>query len=57
MVILFASIITDVKEQSSLYGSLSDRTYLVNDTWKNIMTVLSSSMAAEIVLPPGYGKT
>ena len=59
VIILLASIIADVKEQSSDYGSLPDRTYLVgrSDTCKNITTVLSSNKAAEIVAPPGYGKT
>ena len=41
------------------WGSLPERTDLVgrNDTCENIITVLSSNKAAEIVAPLGYGKT
>ena len=41
------------------WGSLPERTDLVgrNDTCENIITVLSSNKAVEIVAPPGYGKT
>ena len=47
-------------KRSGHCGTLPDRTYLVgrDDTCEQIITLLTSSnKAAEIVAPPGYGKT
>ena len=58
-IIFIASIAPDLKEQSGHCGRLPDQTDLVgrSETCENIITVLSSNKACEIVAPPGYGKT
>ena len=52
-------IIAEEKTQSGHCGNLPDRIGLVgrDDACKQIITILDSNKAVEVVAPPGYGKT
>ena len=56
---IFVFLLTEDPKQAGHGGSLPDSTYLVgrDDTCEKIITLLTSNKAAEIVAPPGYGKT
>ena len=55
----FVFVVAEDLHRSGHCGSLPDSTYLVgrDDTCEQIISLLASKMASEIVAPPGYGKT
>lgn len=58
-ILWYISIFVFLLPEAGHCGSLPDSTYLVgrDDTCEQIITLLTSNKAAEIVAPPGYGKT
>ena len=55
----FVFVVPEDPKRSGHCGNLPDPTHLVgrDDTCEQIITLLTSNKAAEIVAPPGYGKT
>ncbi len=57
--VLISFLVAENVKQSGHGGTLPDRTYLVGreGTCEELISLLTSNKAAEIVAPPGYGKT